>query len=205
MFFTFLEFGTIWFWLVSLVSFGLLIACVESEKSGRALALIVSVATAFILFGDQNIVPWIVSHPLKILEYTAGYVITGIVWGFVKWYFYLLKARDRIIDYRTSWIERNGAIDDTVIAGVPGNNKTRREQFEYDVAHDLLSPRIPTAKSHSGCIIFWMSYWPASAVWTLINDPFTRFFKFIYNRIVAMFESIAHAMFKDLKNEFKTK
>jgi len=64
---------------------------------------------------------------------------------------------------------------------------------------------IPSANRNKGRIIFWMSYWPASALWTLINDPFTRLFKFIYNRIGSVFELISNSMFKDLRQDFEPK
>jgi len=74
----FLEFGTIWFWLATLLPFGLLLYCVEAEKSGTALLTIISVAALFVGFGDPGILHWVANHPTEILEYVAGYVAIGI-------------------------------------------------------------------------------------------------------------------------------
>lgn len=46
-------------------------------------------------------------------------------------------------------------------------------------------------------IIMWMSYWPVSALWTLINDPLHRLYNFIYNRLESVYTAIAaHVMRK---------
>ena len=201
MIYALLEFGTVWFWLATAIPFILLIACVEYEQSGKALALLVTVAALFVAFGDKNIIPYIKNHPLDILKYVGGYVAAGIAWGFVKWYFFLLKARDRFVMFRSQWIASNGPINDEPRPSNPG--LSNRQVFAREAKiKDIV---IPSANKNKGRIIFWMSYWPASALWTLINDPFTRLFKFIYNRIGSVFELISNAMFKDLRQDFDPK
>lgn len=198
MIYAFLEFGTIWFWLATLLPFGLLLYCVEAEKSGTALLTIISVAALFVGFGDPGILHWVANHPVEILEYVAGYVAIGIFWGFVKWYFYLLNARDQVVAFKNKWIRENGAIDDLTLVKTGYGTLTQKERFQLDLQTTPLAPKIPTAQNNQGRIIFWMSYWPASAVWTLLNDPFKRVFQFVYNRLGQLFESMAHSMFKDV-------
>ena len=201
MIYALLEFGTIWFWLATVIPFVLLIACVEYEKSTSALAILVTVAALFVAFGDKNIIPYIKNHPIQILEYAGGYIAAGVVWGFVKWYFFLLKARDKFTSFRDRWIATYGSINDEPRTTNPG--LTNRQVFAREArAKDMM---IPSANDNKGRIIFWMSYWPASALWTLINDPFTRFFKFLYNRIGSVFEMLSNAMFQDLRRDFDPK
>jgi hypothetical protein len=47
-----------------------------------------------------------------------------------------------------------------------------------------------------------MSYWPSSALWTLLNDPLTHFFKFVYRRLSSMFEGMSKKMFAKYDNDF---
>lgn len=40
-------------------------------------------------------------------------------------------------------------------------------------------------------ILAWMSYWPASMLWTIINDPVRRFFEFVYENVGGYLQKIA--------------
>lgn len=60
---------------------------------------------------------------------------------------------------------------------------------------------IPKTSSHKGDIIAWMTYWPFSSLWTLINDPVKRFFKFMYSRFENLYQKMSDKMFTDIKLE----
>lgn len=59
----------------------------------------------------------------------------------------------------------------------------------------------PLAIKNKGRIVFWMSYWPWSGIWTLINDPITRIYRFIWHRLGATFENMSKAMFAKYQDE----
>lgn len=203
MIFALLEYGTIWFWLATIIPFLFLILFVETESAGGAIFTIIATFAAFVAFGNKDIIPWIAAHPLTILEYAGVYIAAGIVWGFVKWVFYVLRTRDQYEKFRKTWIAENGDIDgDTYVdrLGSKSHTTTRREMFQKVArSHGVLPPK---ADHNKGRIIFWMSYWPASAIWTLINDPITRLWKFVYNRLGALFEHISKAMFSKYADDF---
>jgi len=57
---------------------------------------------------------------------------------------------------------------------------------------------IPTAKEYKSEIIVWMSYWPWSMTWTLLNDPIKRFFNFIYLKFSTLYQKLSDRIFKDI-------
>jgi hypothetical protein len=103
-----------------------------------------------------------------ILSYVGIYISIGIVWSFVKWYFFLLKKRDRL-----------------------------KELLVYSPDMRI---SIPSAAEYKGRIISWMTYWPFSGVWTIINDPIKRLFKYIYGRFNNLYQAMSNNMFSELKN-----
>jgi len=86
-------------------------------------------------------------------------------------------------------------------APVTGFDKALFKEFASREHGVNLSSFPPKANDNKGKIIFWMSYWPFSATWTLINDPITRLYRFIYRRLGAVFEKISHAMFAKYKDD----
>ncbi len=100
MIFTLLEFGTLWFWIFV---FGISIALTaltekdETEITFSGVIFIGSLVTLW-FFGCKEelsvIGSFIYFNPGTTLLIALGYVILGIVWSFVKWYFYLVRMRE---------------------------------------------------------------------------------------------------------------
>jgi hypothetical protein len=220
MLFALLAFGTIPFYIVSLLSFFILIAFVENEKSIGAVLTIIVTGALLYFFGNKGIIPWAIHNPVAIAEYIGGYLVLGIIWGFIKWFFYVLKARDRYETFRAEWLKYEGPINDEVVplkktSHWEGLSKTEKEVPNPDPTDTWRARFLKSAKSNNmlppsanhnkGKIIFWMSYWPASGIWTLINDPITRIYQFLFTRIVVTFEHISQAMFSKYKDDFAVK
>jgi hypothetical protein len=50
-------------------------------------------------------------------------------------------------------------------------------------------------------ILSWMTYWPFSAVWTLINDPIKKTFQKIFKSLESKFQKISDSVFPIQKQE----
>lgn len=61
----------------------------------------------------------------------------------------------------------------------------------------------PSASENKERIIRWMSFWPWSLTWTLINEPIKKAFRAIYRRIQKLLQSIADKAFKGTEADFK--
>ena len=59
---------------------------------------------------------------------------------------------------------------------------------------------IPTkmkASWNKGTIIAWMSWWPFSIFWFILNDPLRRLFQWAYSRIGGTLDKITSSVLKD--------
>jgi hypothetical protein len=61
----------------------------------------------------------------------------------------------------------------------------------------------PTAAENRARIVAWMTFWPASMTWTLINDPVRRFFAAAYDAIVGLLQGISNRAFRDFHQAWK--
>ena len=111
-------------------------------------------------FTSIGVFAWILANYISILWGSVWYVGVGVVWSFIKWYFYLLNERDEI--------------------------------------KENVYMSIPTAASHKAQLFGWMAYWPWSALWTLLNDPFKRLFKLIVARLGKVYDKIAQTVMSDI-------
>jgi hypothetical protein len=196
-----LEFGTLWFWFAALIPFLILIALVENERSGWAMFTVIATFVALVSLGNLNWLDWIVHHPLTIIGAFVAYVLAGMGWGVAKWSFYVAKLAAKYETYKAEFISKHGALTDETVSneirknrGYNSNELTNRDFFKRIVGEKRLSR--PNLAANRGRIMFWMSYWPASAVWTLLNDPITHLYRIIYAKMIRVFEGITNSMFK---------
>lgn len=177
----FLIFGTVWFWILTILTTGFIIFLMEdaltmSKDSGgglRATFMLLLYTSLYALFGSSehigNIFSYAKNHAGSFLLIIVSYLFVGVIWSVVKWYFYVLNQRD---EFRSSYNKNANPKD-----------------------------HIPVARKNKSKILSWMMYWPFSALWTLINDPVRRAFRIIYNRIESYFDKISKSMFSsDMEN-----
>lgn len=188
-------FGSIGFWAGLIGAIALIIYFLESslwddsENSGggwKATAVVVGFITLYYFFGSRehikDTISFIGSHTGLIFTLFGAYVVLGVVWAFVKWYFFLLNKRDKL----------DREIETLYISSTTS-------------ASEILKRHIPSAKNNKARIMTWMMYWPFSGLWTLINDPVRRAFHYTYNRVEKFFESISARMFESQKLQLEAK
>ena len=182
----FLIFGTLWFWLLTIGASILIIYIMEEALSneykdggGGMLSTLTLVACVILyyFFGSkedvQNVFIFIKDHPILTLLRIVAYMFIGIIWSIFKWYFFLQNKKESLM--KRIETEGNGIRD-------------------YD---------IPKARRNKSRIISWMSYWPFSAFWTLINEPVKKMFKQIYSKIEKIYEKMSDKIFADIKKDIK--
>lgn len=183
----FLIFGTLWFYISVSISIALVFYFLESALTvdykdvggGIATTIVLLVFGAlYFFFGSKqdiyDIGTFIKNNPGKIFLYALLYVLIGVVWSFVKWYFFLLNRRDEMVK-------------------------------EYLHNDGYGTPTTPTASKNKSRITTWMTYWPFSATWTLINQPIKRTFKFMYSSFEKLFSQMSTSMFSDLQKKVEEK
>ena len=103
----FLIAGTVWFWIISIIAFVLVIIATErGSGTGASLTLLATLAL-FFFFGNKvpfsDFFSYIVRNPWPFLGAVTGYVFIGVLWSICKWYFFLLKERDKCIEDQSSY------------------------------------------------------------------------------------------------------
>ncbi len=100
----------------------------------------------------------------------------------LKFYFHIDSIKREIKALKQTFLTEKDSITATYI-----KNKSMSEQGKTDdeyVWKKFLDSKLPSDKrsqltfsSASTRILFWLTYWPASLLWALLNDPVRRFFK----------------------------
>lgn len=160
-------FGTLGFWLLSVIAFIIIILALENKRWGGTGATLTMIGffAALWFFGGQTLreaSDFITQHPIKCTLNILGYIVVGIVWSFVKWYYFLLNYKEKV-------------------------DRTYQNWRNY----------IPKVVDNKGKIIAWMTYWPMSALWTIINDPVRRMYDKIYRKLGKVYQKISDNVFKD--------
>lgn len=178
LFLEFLAVGAWGFWALIVISAIVMSELVDNNSPGWA--TITAIATVAILsfLGDFNPLIWIKSNPGEVAFYIAAYFAVGAMWGVVKWYFWLQRLRRKMLEFKREH---------------PGMDDADAIRFLRSAGAGPSMP--PQVSEHKARIIGWMALWPASMVWTVLNDPVRRVFEEIYDRIGGGLQRMSNRIF----------
>jgi hypothetical protein len=192
-----LAFGTIYSWIGLAILSIWIISALEWE---RGLTLATLALVALVALGNGvSLGPWILHHPVQVIEYVAGWFVAGTVWGVIKWYFFCASVARRYREARAAYFAKYPDQKTLPAMGTTQMAYWTTIRSDYRVLSTVVPPDVADNKAR---ILTWMGYWPWSAFWTIINDPVKRLFKEIYHRIASTLQRISNSMFK--YDEFKT-
>lgn len=163
----------IWFWTLVVLEFILLTWFVEQEWPAPS---VLSVAVFVVLLwwlADIPIWTWIKENPKLLALYVLYYIIAGIIWSFIKFYFALNRMRGIVKDLKKNW--KQDASQDQ-----PTFKDYLSRQYPYK-AMDVN----PENEGTISKLIFWSAFWPVSLFWTILNDPIRKFFKWLVKDVFA--------------------
>lgn len=195
----FLVIGSLFFWILLAGTCCLVLAAVEGENAVGALFTIVGFIAIVVFFSNfdyHSVREW---NPWHILGYIALYILLGIGWGYVKWIFFLLNARDDYRRDREIW-KKNFERDKK-------DGSTTYDSFETYLNRHCISSYggssfPPSASENKERITTWMAYWPFSALWTLSREPLKRLYNYLHKVIAKSFEQISRSIFASEFEEF---
>lgn len=179
--------GSIGFWILLTIEFILLLTFTELEKPGLSFFSLIVFGLLLKFFGAGDVFEWVWEHPREVLFGAGVYLAAGMVWGVVKWYFFVTKRRDEYLEEKEEFFKRRGTEDDWA-------RSTLRMRF-LNSKGELT----PLARENKSRIIMWMAYWPWSLLWTTINDAVKRIYREIYQAIQRLLQGISDSVFKDVK------
>jgi len=168
--------GGAWFWILIGIALGAITISVEARRPNGVYATIAFLAGMVVFmsagsWGNFHLaVVYAQQNPLSLIGWIALYLLIGLLWSAVRWQVYLRNKRRRILD------ELRSSITGTVFGA-----------------------RTPTASEHRDDIIMWMSFWPFSIWWRIIEDPVRWAFVSLYEWCEAGFDRIAKASFAEVE------
>jgi prepilin signal peptidase PulO-like enzyme (type II secretory pathway) len=184
-----LIFGTAWFYGLMALACVLLFTALDHDSGVGATATLLSVATLEQLFGDVKVFTYIRENPLLAVGFLAVYFLAGTLWSIGKWWFYVREERSKYDTEKAHFLRRAGVDGDVI--------PTSMKKEWADEAPDR-----PSAKTSKAKIMQWMSFWPWSMVWTLVNDPIKKAFKAIFTGIQSLLTKIVNSVYKDTEADF---
>lgn len=165
----FLAVGAIGFWLLLGLSATLMSEMMDNNALGGATIVAIVTVAVLVVFGGFNPISYLAAHPGEIVLGIAAYFFAGAVWSLVKWYFWLVKLRRRI------------------------DADEPQDRVLYTAGVRMFPPN---PGDHKSRIIGWIALWPASMLWTIINDPVRRAAEEIYARLGGTYQHISNRVFK---------
>ena len=162
--------------LIALVFCALvLVFLVECEKFWwSTIFMIVSlIATQYFLF---DMLTWLKGNYLLFSAYVAIYLAIGVAWSFIKWLLFLFQFRMKRQEVDLSIKLHNRYYKGTPLHKTP-------KAFNYKIK-----------------IVAWMSWWPASMIGTLVNDPVRRFLNLVYTYLSSLYQKMADRIVPEIED-----
>ena len=208
--YTILAVGTFWFWLLISIELIVLFAFIANESGTGAALSVFTLCTFLYLFGGVNIVAYVGAHPLESVGWIAGYLVLGVGWAVLKWYFFV---KERLREYKKLRVEFLTTHKQDITKPVPEELKekwvdclTRQGWARYGdwkvfEGGKRLVRIIPQASRNKARIMRWIAWWPVSLVWSVISDWVVEILQRIYERIAGVLQRIADAIFEDVEDD----
>ena len=187
-----LAVGGLFFWVFTAVAVLLVLASLEKERGGWATFIVLAFLVGLQVFSDFKPFTWIAENPVMFIMGLGAYIVIGVAWTFFRWYLFSLSAKEAYADVRAKFVKRLKVPFDVRIHKADLANHVGQS---YDFTRRYKSiPLQPGQHLHR--IWIWMVFWPLDGIWTIINDPVVRLFRFIYNRISGALTHIGRRRFK---------
>lgn len=176
------------FWLLFALATILIIALDSTECEGWAFTTMVTFLAMVIGFNPA------MREALTtglVLVCIVSYLACGVFWSFIKWYFFLLNVRDVVTANPPKMTERRR---------IYGTGRHQEEYEEVPIETTTIRVRGKAVlypiqiKEFKARIIGWMTYWPWSFVWTMLNDPIRRFFSRVYTACAGTMQRMADSI-----------
>jgi hypothetical protein len=135
------------------------------------LAVFAFIAATWYAFTHLGIITYIVTHPWQSAAYAAGYFVVGAAWSVAKWWF---AETSRVRHVRSLYVER---YSDQTLKG-------------FQTWAEFIKPLKSRPSQHKADITAWITFWPVSLVWTMVDDPVRRLCRRIYDELQGVYQRI---------------
>jgi hypothetical protein len=176
MIWTLFAVGTLWFWLLLIISSGIIIHLIEyTDSAYSSFIWVILVLSIFYFFGGsvniKSVGAFIVDQPDHALGILVSYFVIGLIWTIIKWYFFLLDIKDTLVEK----FKRNAKLSP-----------------QFDIKEYYPS-------EYSQKLISWAIYWPLSCIWTIISNPVRRIFTWLINRLESTYIALTNRILRQFQ------
>lgn len=188
-----LVIGSLWFWVLVALVVVIEFFMVEYENPTAATFTLIGAFVLLAIFGDFNLWHAVRSNPVEAGIAGASYFLLGAVWSVGKWWFYVKDLYSQYQEARAKFMQDHGKNANELM----GDTLKDMWKKSYSSMH-LSKPKI---REHKGRIMVWMTYWPWSMVWTVVNDPVKKIFAAIFKELQGLYQKIADSVYKDAERD----
>lgn len=202
------AFGTVGFWVLLAVASCLLVGFLEFTNS--VWATFTLFVTLVLLYWAGNFTfLWISEHPYLFALYIAGYLVVGAGWAIFKWWRYVVNLVEKYNDHKIHFLKSRG-IKGTVIPDELKADWARQTNDRYDRymsspikvgSHGIVPP---DPNDHKEEIYLWITFWPWSVLWFVLDEPVRKTVRAIYRGIRNSLVRISEHAFRGTKADFVT-
>ncbi len=170
-----------------------------------AVFLVTLAAWYFFIEPDvASILSWVRSNAITLLIAAVAYFVIGAVWGMMKWRLYLSDLteyiRNRLDTYKTSYGIAVKSMDklafrSIIISKVWRSVEVAVEDGNPDYVITFIPPRV---NGNMDLVLRWMTFWPVSITWTLLNNPVRKIFIWIFRSMSGVMQRMANDQFSKI-------
>lgn len=183
-------------WVVIAILMAILL---EFEKEGWATTFF-SLGIALLLWNFRtDIWTFISSNPTATIGFTVTYILIGIVWSFLKWNSYVKNVFNKLKTIKINFIREHKEINDknrslfnskVSYSGLRSGDGSGLYISDNTTLEQIIEKISPIASEKKSVITSWISYWPVSLMATLLNNPFRKFFEWVYDNLSGYYDKI---------------
>lgn len=197
---------TLWFWII-FIDIVIVIALVESERGDIAGGSLLVTAALLYWAIDIDFAAYFVAHKFQILLAVALYFPIGFVWSIGKWTGFIFRSRRDYRDRKSMFLSQfnNDKLGSTTVRTPINMNSIESGVLPIDVfnkwegSFSLKNRTPPVVSDYKKDIIRWITFWPFSMLWALVNDLVTGITKSIYNFTSGIFQYISDKLYSDVE------
>jgi len=201
----FLLLASPWFLLIDFAFLALIVLLTEREMGTAAGAVLILALGAYFFFSGINPLVWLIPNFGTFVVGTVGYLVIGVFWSLLKFFFYARKDESQKTirrlhqEYQTEKKKHDAAEAQAVKADTKYRENVSDANEPYIAAefssfkiwmkkNSYNNPLAPTQNKLR--ITRWMVWWPTSIIWTVCSDLIINIYNFIYDKIAFIFTAI---------------
>lgn len=178
--------------LFYIIPFIIMTVLVQIEFFGWATTSLIVTSLVMSIIHRHDIIGYIQSHGISIIQYAMLYVVLGVAWSFFKWLMVLMKFNADFVSMRKLFIERNDIGGETIPESKLSEFQRWAGGHYDDVNRQYYNfSKRPQAADFKRKIIGWASYWPCSIIGFVLNDPIRKLFNWLFDVFKGSYQAMA--------------